>query len=521
MTSCTALSATCGRPPDGCGGQLPLCGVCTTPMTCSPSFRCVPANPEQQVRAIQAAADGIVGGGPASIDLPVDGIVVTALKPVVSGADPVADAPGFFVQAGSAGLFVEVSTATPPPAIGNVVSFRVTSVAKELGQRRAKAISNYSRLMVSGALPAPVGLSTLNTPQLRAAAESTLVRVNMQSVTAGFDAGTGYGDVAFGSGIAVVRLPATLNATEDLRGGCSLTAEGPLWRTMEQRDQVHVWTSAQLGATTCQPPSFVQATSPDAGVLVIETDRFMAAGASPTEFRIVYRGQAVPSPPPFPPFPVVLAAPQRFILNGPWVRGVEYELSASLTGGPRDTRGSPALNLPVLPFVAGGCTNTAPLAISTVFPGTSVQYIELHNRTTGPISLSGWRLIVRTTSGNTTINLPAQVVGAGQYFLVSDGSIADDYTFASMNLSPTGTAVGLGQGISQACSLATPFDWVSIGTPSGGCQTQVNASGMSNIGYRRVDLRGCVDTDSAQDWLSLTNPAPRRLTSQAEVCLCQ
>lgn len=483
-------------------------------MTCSPTFMCVPANPEQQVRAIQAAADGIVGGGPATVDLPVDGIVVTALKPVVSGADPVADAPGFFVQAGSAGLFVEVSTATPPPAVGNVVSFRVTSVAKEQGQRRAKAISNYSRLMVSGTLPSPVTLATLNTPQLRAAAESTLVRIAGQAVSGGFDAGTGYGDVAFGSAIGVVRLPATLNATEDLRGGCSLTAEGPLWRTLGPRDQLHTWTSAQLAGTTCQPPSFVQATSPDAGVLVITTDRFMQP-AGLNAFSIVSRGEGIN----FLPATVTLAAPQRYLLTGPWIRGFEYDLSASLTG-PRDTRNMPAVRLPVLPFVAGGCTNTAPLAISTVFPGNTVRYIELHNRTTMPISLSGWRLVVRTSAGTDTINLPtSQTVGPGQYFLVSDGSVIDDFTDPSLTLSAQATAVGLGQGITAACGLPTPFDWVSFGATSS-CTALLSASGATNIGYRRFDLRGCVDTDTAQDWLQVTNPAPRRLTSPADVCLC-
>lgn len=489
-------------------------------MTCSSTFTCVPANPEQQVRDIQAAADGILGGGSATIDLPVDGIIVTAVKPVVTGADPVTDAPGFFVQAGSAGLFVEVSTAMPPPAIGNVVSFRVTSVAKEQGQRRAKTISNYSRLMVSGTLPSPVGLSTLNTPQLRAAAESTLVRVNMQSVTAGFDAGTGYGDVAFGSGIGVVRLPATLNATEDLRGGCTLTAEGPWWRTMEPRDQLHVWTSAQLAGTTCQPPAFVQATSPDAGVLIIATDRFMAAGASPAEFRVVYRGRGVPSPPPFPPFPVVLAAPQRFILNGLWIRGVEYEVSAVSTGGPRDTRGSPALNLPVLPFVAGGCTNTAPIAISTIEPFGASPYIELHNRTANSISLNGWRLVIRTSLGPTSINLPPTMLAAGQYFLISNASsmpLADLTT--SLSITANGTWLAVGPNISQNCAQPAGTDVVSFGSNPcpGAALLPAAAPGGS---YRRFDLRGCVDTDTAADWIDVGSPTRRAQSTPSDSCLC-
>ena len=484
-------------------------------MTCSPSFNCVLGNPEQQVRAVQAAADGIVGGGPASVDLPIDGIVVTAVKPVVSGADPVADAPGFFVQAGSAGLFVEVSTASPPPAIGNVVSFRVTSVAKEQGQRRAKAISNYSRLMASGTLPSPVTLATLNTTQLRAAAESTLVRIAGQMVMAGFDAGTGYGDVAFGSAIGVVRLPATLNATEDLRGGCSLTAEGPLWRTMDPRDQLHVWTSAQLAGTTCQPPAFVQVNSPDAGILVITTDRFMQP-AGPNAFSIIPRGDVVN----FVPATVTLAAPQRYLLSGTWIRGFEYDLSASLTG-PRDTRNTPAVRLPVLPFVAGGCTGTAPLAISTVFPGSTGQYIELHNRTAGAIPLMNMRVVIRTSGGTTTINLPGGVIlGPGQYFLISSGNPSADLVEPTLNLSPTGTWLAVGVSLSPNCTTPAGADVVSFGNNTMCGTSLFSASGATNIGYRRFDVRGCVDTDTAQDWMQATSPAPRRLTSPPDACLC-
>jgi hypothetical protein len=340
------------------------------------------------------------------------------------------------------------------------------------------------------------------------------VRINLQSVTAGFDAGTGYGEVAFGSGIAVVRLPATLNATEDLRGGCSLTAEGPLWRTMEPRDQLHVWTSAQLAGTTCQPPAFVQATSPDAGVLVIATDRFMQP-AGLNAFSIVSRGEGIN----YLPATVTLASPQRYLLTGPWIRGFEYDLSASATG-PRDTRNTPAVMLPVLPFVAGGCTNTAPLAISTVFPGNTGQYIELHNRTSGPMPLINMRVVVRTAAGNTTINLPVgAILGPGQYFLISNGSPGADLVEPSLNLAQTGTWLAVGPSLSTVCTPPAGADVVSFGSNTPCVPAQLPAP-RNGSAYRRFDLRGCLDTDAASDWLDLSNPGGRRLMTPPETCLC-
>lgn len=38
--TCAMYGATCGSPPDGCGGVLPSCGTCTAPAVCSGSFSC-------------------------------------------------------------------------------------------------------------------------------------------------------------------------------------------------------------------------------------------------------------------------------------------------------------------------------------------------------------------------------------------------------------------------------------------------------------------------------------------------
>lgn len=476
---------------------------------------CVPADPVAQLRAIQAAADGIAGGGAAGVDLPVDGVVVTAVKPLVSGADPVVDTPGFFVQAGNAGLFVEAEP-IPPPVVGSVVSFRVTLVAKERGQRRAKAIANYSVLMTSGTMPTPISVSSVSTPQLRSDAESTLVRVTSQPVSGGFDAGTGYGEVGFGSSIAQVRMPATLNSSEDLRQGCTLSAVGPLWLTTGPRDQLHVWASSQLAGTTCVPPALVQVTNLDAGVIEVNTTRFMAADAGLGAFSIVSRSEGLL----FPPLTVSLTAPQRFTLTGPWMRGFEYELSATLAG-PRDTRGGAAVTLPVLPFVSGGCTGTASLAISTVFPGSTSQYVELHNRTTSPIQLNGWRVAVRTSGGSTSFGLPSGVLlGPGQYYLISNGAPAADLIEPALSLMQTGSWVAIGPGITNSCATSGIVDWVSFGSGSSICPPALLPPPRNNSAYRRFDLRGCLDTNTPSDWLDLPNPAPRRLLTPPDACLC-
>jgi hypothetical protein len=475
---------------------------------------------EQQLRAVQAAADPITDGGTQVVALPVEYAVVTALKPLVAGADPT-DAPGFFVQAGTTGLFVQ-ATPTPLPAVGDRVSFGVTSVSKELGQRRAKGISNYQRLASGQALPMPVDVSTLDLTRaaVQSANESALTRVVMRVVAANtFDAGTqGYGEVSFSSlpATTTLRLSAALNLGEDLRGGCSVSATGPLWLGPGPGGKVSTWTSAALAGSSCPDPQLVAASSPTFTTLEVTTSRYMAL-AVPSSFVLRWRG----SPQSVSVTTVSLLNPQRYLLQAPMQAGWEYELLPS-TSPPVDTRGRPVAPGAPLGVVAGGCQSLEPLVISGVWYSTllATSSIELHNRSSVPINLgtSNYRLVVRASGGGNARSLTGTIPPGG-YYHVTEGTFGGDDNWGGMNLSSS-SFVALGVNLNNACNPPNAADIVVFGNSP--CGTGPLPPLNNGEALRRMDGPGCVKTANvAADFTRLTNPpAPRSLASQAATCLC-
>ena len=80
---------------------------------------------------------------------------------------------------------------------------------------------------------------------------------------------------------------------------------------------------------------------------------------------------------------------------------------------------------------------------------------------------------------------------------------------------------GVGLNLSTACNPpAAGTDVVSFGNSGGACPPVLMPPPRTGSALRRFDLRGCLDTNAASDWLDLTNPAPRRQMSPASVCLC-
>src|SRR5581483_5110748 len=102
-------------------------------------------NADVELAAVRAAADSDAG----AVSLPVDGVLVTYLKPLVADAGA-SDPPGFFVQSSAMGpaLFVAVdATSVPggPLAVGDSVTFVVTGLTRNGGVRTATAISGLTK----------------------------------------------------------------------------------------------------------------------------------------------------------------------------------------------------------------------------------------------------------------------------------------------------------------------------------------------------------------------------------------
>lgn len=98
-----------------------------------------------------SATDGIAAAiatpDGTGLTLPITGVTVTYIKPQIGSTTD--DPAGFTVQSMAAGpaLFVAVdpTTLTPMPAVGDVVSFTVTSMTTVALERRANAVTAYAR----------------------------------------------------------------------------------------------------------------------------------------------------------------------------------------------------------------------------------------------------------------------------------------------------------------------------------------------------------------------------------------
>ena len=457
------------------------------------------------------------------MSLPVEEVRVTALKPAIAGSG---ERPGFFVQAGTVGLFVEVDPASlaPTPRIGDRVSFTVTQLVNFANQRKATAIMSWSRFDNASivALARPLAGVNLGLPSVRTQYESTLVSFSA-SVNSWSDGG-GYGDVTFlDAGFVSLRMPVTLNDSEDLRAGCSVTATAsPL--VLNATPQVYVWDAGPLVGTTCPPPDFVSVVA-DAGTALVSFSRYLdpATVAGPWfSLRDLNGSSAMPFV--GTAFPI---ARERVMLSGAGlVTGTEYELTSAV----RDTRGSPMAPMSKISFTAGGCRGGA-LVISAVSFGPGPEWVEVHNRSRAPVSLSGVSLMVfesgfpsiESLSGLGTLN-------AGQFALIrfsstwGGGLPSEDTYRPGISLSASTGGVMLTNNGSASCSVAGILDAVAWGSPSSGACSETNP--LTNVtGFpivaRRDTTRGCRDSNNnVNDFLPTSMFMARNKQSPAVSCLC-
>ena len=175
------------------------------------------------------------------------------------------------------------------------------------------------------------------------------------------------------------------------------------------------------------------------------------------------------------------------------------------------------------------------VVVSQVFGGNSStgaanqDFIELHNRTASPVSLSGWSLQYASASGSTWQVIPLSgSVAAGGFFLVGlatsgDGGVplpAADFT-AGTNLSASSGKVALvasTTALSGACPApGAAVDFVGYGAASCSEATPVSGASVSQAVARRD---ACVDSDSNATDFTAQAPAPRNAGSAAQACTC-
>lgn len=182
----------------------------------------------QQIADARAAADGT------GLSLPITDVVVTYIKP--AGSNTVYDPPGFTVQAEQLGpaLMIAVDPAglTPVPTVGDTVSFTVTALTTVLLQRRATAITGFTR-STQGTNVTPLAQDVSNTLNLISGInnyESELVDATLtvtsdfvDSPSAGFELASVNTAALAGNVNLRLRMPSTLNDTLGLVNGCVVT----------------------------------------------------------------------------------------------------------------------------------------------------------------------------------------------------------------------------------------------------------------------------------------------------------
>ncbi len=295
-----------GTEDSACGAGGAMCGACSASVCMN--AMCVPKvvvdagqdagsldagptdagkpDPDAELTAVRAAADADAG----TVTLPVDGVLVTYVKPLVPDAGA-SDPAGFFVQNSSTGpgLFVALDPATVtggPLAPGDQVSFVVTQVARVGTLRMATAISGLSKS--SSGNPVSSLVQDVSAVSLSASTdldgyESKLISLSGQVVSQPASSGGGYRAVQFtsvgtpalpdGGSSMQLRMVAALSNAEALSPGCQVSLTGtPLWR-FNTRAQPSAFVMAELSNVTCPAPKLQTARATSATTVVATFDR--------------------------------------------------------------------------------------------------------------------------------------------------------------------------------------------------------------------------------------------------------
>jgi hypothetical protein len=159
--------------------------------------------------------------------------------------------------------------------------------------------------------------------------------------------------------------------------------------------------------------------------------------------------------------------------------------------------------------------------------GGNDEFIELYNRTSSPIDISGWEIHASNSSASTGVRatIPSiTVLQPGQYYLVTNSATGGYSGSTSPNLT-YGTGVTNDGGIAITLADDTVIDQVgmSVGSAYKEGTPLAPLASDTDQGYER-ELGGasdsCVDSDDNNSDFNLLNPSSPKNQSSIPVTLC-
>ena len=156
------------------------------------------------------------------------------------------------------------------------------------------------------------------------------------------------------------------------------------------------------------------------------------------------------------------------------------------------------------------------------------EFIELHNTSSSPVDLNGYRVVYRSAGGTNDVNFAAwttsTIVPPGGYYLIVnssyDGGVPGDFTYNSTTCSCALSATGGGLAIRFGdLNSGVIIDSVGYGTATNAfIETAVTGAPAASAGQARV-LSGCQDTDNNSNDFSTQNPSvPNNSGSTPNAC---
>lgn len=156
------------------------------------------------------------------------------------------------------------------------------------------------------------------------------------------------------------------------------------------------------------------------------------------------------------------------------------------------------------------------------------EFIELHNRGTGPVDLNGYRLVYRSATGSNDVQFIAWttsvVIPAGGYYLIAsssyNGASAPNITYdpnsCQCSMGGAGGGLAIRNGLVNTGAIIDSVGWGTANNIF--VEGSVTAAPAPNNSQSRL-LLGCQDTDNnGSDFAATIPSAPRNASSAENVC---